>query len=204
MLESCRRQSCRHSPSKNALRDAGLCAMPRAPGTALRPCLGDSDQSTTPYPWRSPPPAELKARGRGFSGLTRYRAGYLELSPFTVHTTYPCQTKKFGAAGCTFGFPAYPSCRPDTRLCQVPRVNETDISAIAETMAHSVFQIVKELRAAESWQPGGQRHKRKNPGGACRHQPGFCGNPREVPDVGNLPEIIWGDYRISFPAKLSA
>ena len=62
----------------------------------------------------------------------------------------------------------------------------------------SVFQIVKERRAAESWQPGGQRLKRKNPGGAFRHQPGFRGNPREVPDVqvtsrilsGGLPHII--------------
>lgn len=49
---------------------------------------------------RWPPPAKLKARGRGFSGLTRrpeirdFRAGYLSFPLSSAKPTYPCQTTK--------------------------------------------------------------------------------------------------------------
>ena len=46
--------------------------------------------------------------------------------------------------------------------------------------------------------------KRKNPGGAFRHQPGFLGNPREAPDIQVTSRFYSGGYRIPIPVKLTA
>ncbi len=169
--------------------------------------------NTTPHPWNctpplpeklglkhsplslalcaSLPPAELKARGRGLSGSTRFRVGYsgFPLSS-TFHDLSVPDHQTVDAAGYAFGFPTYPSRWPDASQIQVPRANGTSISAIASD-DKSVFQIVKELRAAESGRQGGSCHNEKTP--MVRwHQPGFLGDPREVPDIQVTSRIIAG------------
>jgi len=62
--------------------------------------------------------------------------------------------KNRDAADYAFGFSAYPSRWPDTPVSQIPRAKKIRITAIRED-GNSVFQIVKELRAAEPGQLGG-------------------------------------------------
>ena len=59
------------------------------------------------------------------------------------------------------------------------------------TMINSVFQIVKELHAAESGQRGVlKRHNAKTPVMRYLHQPGFLRNPREVRGLQHLPNLF--------------
>ena len=49
---------------------------------------------------------------------------------------------------------------------------------------------------------GGESLKRKNPGDAFRHQPGFSVIPREVPVGQVTSRINSGGYRILIPIRL--
>ena len=68
-------------------------------------------------------------------------------------------------------------------------------------MIDSVFQIVKELHAAEQVSGGFKLHNAKTPVMRYVHQPGFPENPREVRDFAAPPGLNWGvtAYSSSLP-----
>ena len=59
-------------------------------------------------------------------------------------------------------------------------------------MINSVFQIVKELHAAERGQRGVKLHNAKTPVMRYVHQPGFPENPREVREFAAPPGLNRG------------
>ncbi len=171
-----------------------------------------------PRPWNCTPPlsgrlglkhyplslaittsSQAEGEGTRFFWIDPLPGGVPGVFPFHRSHEYPCQTiKKFWRCRLRFRVSGLPLLL--TRYAFMPGSSGQQERYVCHHRSDgiSVFQIVKERRAAELWQPGGQRLKRKNPGGAFRHQPGFRGNPREVPDVqvtsrilsGGLPHIV--------------
>ncbi len=72
------------------------------------------------------------------------------------------------------------------------------MSAITEAMAFQYSRLLKSVELPNRDSQEVSAKNAKNPGGAFRRQPGFPGNPREVPDVqvtsrilsGGLPHIV--------------
>jgi hypothetical protein len=87
--------------------------------------------------------------------------------PFIVVSRFIyARPQNHGAADYAVGFSAYPSRWPDAPVRQIPRANRIRITVIHQD-DNSVFQIVKEQRAAEAGQLGGfTAPKRENPGSA--------------------------------------
>lgn len=154
------------------------------PWNCAPPLPRGSDLGTPPYPWQRllPPPAELKARGRGFSGSTLKRAG----SPFhrSRDLSVPDHDKLTPPTAFSgFRLTRLPGLNHRSPLDPMrrstgPRVQGRSHTIIASAITDSVFRIVKELHAAEQGQRGvfSVKPKRKNPGDAfCKHRPGFLG-----------------------------
>lgn len=115
--------------------------------------------------------------------MTRLRAGCRRSFPFRrVHDLSVPDHRNSMRCRLHFrvsGLPIPPTrcaCKPG------PRVNETGLSASASRRRH--IQYSRLLKSVEPPNRGGQEvaaQKRKNPGDAFRHQPGFSSVAREVP-----------------------
>ena len=127
------------------------------------------------------PYRRLATKGGEICGLA---GGVPGVFPFHRSHEYPCQTtKNLALPAALSGFRLTPPADPMRAYAR--SLGSTGPAYLPSPMRWHIqySRLLKSVELPNRGSQGVGAINAKNPGGACRHQPGFPGDPREAPDV---------------------